>query len=123
MQELYREQTRNSLIKRLLLKSLTLQRSMNRISKPQSGLRTQKGKSKSSLRPQDIPKGVHIDPYGSNDLGKVWTVSEPQLTKTKDDRYAFGMHLFCSVPSSSFSQTEGACVVGVQVCYKPKLRN
>jgi hypothetical protein len=82
-----------------------------------------KGRAKSNLRPQDIPKGIYIIPFGSNDLEKGWAVSEPQLTKTKeDDRYAFGMHLFCSVQGSSFSQTEGACDVEVEVCYKPKPR-
>ena len=88
-----------------------------------------KGRTKSNLRPQDIPKGIHIDPYGSSDLEKVWAVSQPQLTKIKEDnngastRYAFGMHLFCSVQGSPYSQTEGSCDVGVQVCYKPKSRN
>jgi hypothetical protein len=88
-----------------------------------------KGKVKSSLRPQDIPKGIHIDPSGSSDLEKVWAVSEPQLRELKGNndatstRYAFGMHLFCSVQGSAFSQTEGACDVGVEVCYKPKPRN
>ena len=88
-----------------------------------------KGKAKSNLRPQDIPKGIHLIPYGSSDLEKVWAVSEPQLRKIKDDnnatstRYAFGMHLFCSVQGSPYTQTEGACDVGVQVCYKPNPRN
>jgi hypothetical protein len=88
-----------------------------------------KGKAKSNLRPQDIPKGIHIIPYGSSDLEKVWAVSEPQLKEIKDDnnatstRHAFGMHLFCSVQGSPYSQTEGACEVEVQVCYKPKPRN
>ena len=76
-----------------------------------------KGKAKSNLRPQDIPKGIHIIPYGSSDLEKVWAVSEPQLREIKDDnnatstRYAFGMHLFCSVQGSVFqSQPETSCV-------------
>ena len=68
----------------------------------------EKGKAKSNLRPQDIPRGMHLIPYGSSDLEKVWAVSEPQLVKIKDDsnassaRYAFGMHLFCSVNGSRF---------------------
>jgi hypothetical protein len=86
-----------------------------------------KRKAKSNLRPQDIPKGIHIDPFGSNDLEKIWAVSEPQLTKTDNNgastRYAFGMHLFCSAQSTPYGQTGGACDVGVQVCYKPKSRN
>ena len=88
-----------------------------------------KGKAKSNLRPQDIPKGILIIPYGSTDLGKVWAVSEPELTEINKDnnqtstQYAFGMHLFCSAQGSPYSQSEGSCEVGVQVCYKPKSRN
>ena len=86
-----------------------------------------KRKAKSTLSPQDIPKGIHISPYGSSDLEKVWAVTEPQLIKPDKSgasaRYAFGMHLFCSVQGSPYSQTEGECEVGVQVCYKPKSRD
>jgi hypothetical protein len=86
-----------------------------------------KKNAKSNLRPQDIPKGIHITPYGSNDLEKIWAVSEPQLVKPDSNgastRYAFGMHLFCAVQGSPYSQSEGACEVEVQVCYKPKPRN
>ena len=86
-----------------------------------------KKNAKSNLRPQDIPKGIHITPYGSNDLEKIWAVSEPQLIKPDGNgtstRYAFGMHLFCAVQGSPYSQTEGSCEVGVEVCYKPKSRN
>ena len=94
----------------------------------QTKVRATNGKSKaqSNLRPQDIPKGIHIIPSGSSDLEKVWAVSKPQLRKIKDEtstRYAFGMHLFCSVHGSPYTQTEGACNVEVQVCYKPKSRN
>ena len=87
-----------------------------------------KGKAQSNLRPQDIPKGIRINPYGSSELGKVWAVSEPQLTVVKEDngtsaRYAFWMRLFCSEPDSQVGQTRGGCDVGVEVCYKPKSRN
>jgi hypothetical protein len=65
-----------------------------------------KRKAQSNLRPQDIPKGIHITPYGSNELEKAWAVSEPQLIKTDNNgastRYAFGMHLFCSAQASPF---------------------
>ena len=86
----------------------------------------EKRKAQSNLRPQDIPKGIHITPRGSGELDKVWVVSEPKLIETKagaSPRYAFGMHLFCSVPDSSFSQVGGGCDVAVEVCYKPKPRN
>ena len=85
-----------------------------------------KKNAKSNLRPQDIPKGFYITPYGANDLEKIWAVSEPQLIKPGSNgastRYACGMHLVCSVQGSTFSQTEGSCDVGVDVCYKPKPR-
>lgn len=86
-----------------------------------------KRKAQSKPRPLDIPKGIHIDPYGSSDLDKVWAVSEPQLIQPDNNgssaRYVFGMHLFCAAHGSPYSQTEGSCEVGVQVCYKPKSRN
>jgi hypothetical protein len=94
----------------------------------QTAVRATNGKknAKSNLRPQDIPKGIYITPSGSSDLEKIWAVSEPQL-KTDNTggstRYAFGMHLFCAVQGSPYSQTEGSCEVGVEVCYKPKSRN
>jgi hypothetical protein len=52
-----------------------------------------KQKTKSNLRPQDIPKGIHITPYGSDTPEKTWIVSEPRLREIKDgvsSRYAFG---------------------------------
>jgi len=85
-----------------------------------------KRKTQSNLRPQDIPKSIHITPYGSSDHEKVWAVSRPQLIKTNNNgtsnRYAFGIHLFCSVQDSTFgdAEAEGNCDVGVRVCYKPK---
>ena len=92
--------SRYSLIKRLFLNSLRMQRSMTPISKPKSGRRT-KTQSPIEYLPQDIPKGIHITPYGSSDLDKVWAVSEPKLMEIKagngtSTRYAFGMRLFCS---------------------------
>lgn len=84
-------------------------------------------KGQSNLRPQDIPKGIYITPYGSRQSEKTWAVSEPKLVKPDNNgastRYAFGMHLSCKVHGSSFSQSEGPCEVSVQVCYKPKSRN
>jgi hypothetical protein len=84
-------------------------------------------KTASSLRPQDIPKGFYITPYGSREAEKVWVVSEPRLVKPESNgassRYVFAMHLFCAVHASSFSQIEGPCEVSAQVCYKPKSRN
>ncbi len=84
-------------------------------------------KTESSLRPQDIPKGIYITPYGSREPEKDWAVGEPRLVKPDNNgassRYVFAMHLFCAVHGSPYSQTEGPCEVSVQVCYKPKSRN
>src|SRR5215831_16082424 len=33
----------------------------------------------SKLRPEDIPKGIHIVPYGNDESGKAWAVSDPKL--------------------------------------------
>jgi len=81
-----------------------------------------KGKAKSNLTAKDIPAGIHIIAYGTNDLEKGWAVSEPQLRIVKnndgDTDYLFGMRLFCSVPGDS--RMYGTCSVSVDVCYKPK---
>jgi hypothetical protein len=90
----------------------------------QSAVRATNTKGKANLRPQDIPKGILIIPYGSTDSDKVWSVSDPTIKKenneTSSSRYIFGMHLFCMVKVHTFSQNTGGCEVSVEVCYKPK---
>ena len=93
----------------------------------QSTVRATNAKGKANLRPQDIPKGILIIPYGSNDSDKVWSVSEPTIKKenneTSSSRYIFGMHLFCMAKGHTFSQNTGGCEVSVEVCYKPTSEN
>ena len=94
----------------------------------QTKVRSTNAKGKTNLRPEDIPKSILIIPYGSRENDKTWAVSEPQLTKIKEEdvdgtyftRYQFGMHLSCSVHGSPYSQQTGDCDVAVEVCYKPK---
>jgi hypothetical protein len=78
--------------------------------------------ARSDLRPQDIPKGIHIVPYGQNDLGKSWTVSDPKLKAVPETggktRYVFAMKLACSV--TEYARQFGGCAVNVDVCYMPK---
>ena len=80
-------------------------------------------KEHSNLRPQDIPRGIHIVPYGSSSDGG-WAVSEPELRvlETQADRritrYAFGMQLYCM---PGHLPTHAGCDVNVDVCYKPKM--
>jgi hypothetical protein len=82
------------------------------------------GNAHSNLRPQDIPKGIHIIPTGTHDLDKGWSVSDPQLKAVERSadgritRYQFGMRLNCTVGSGM--QQSGSCEVDVEVCYKPK---
>jgi hypothetical protein len=93
----------------------------------QSTVRSTNAKVKANLRPQDIPRGILIIPYGSNDSEKVWSVSEPTIKRenneTSSSRYIFGMHLFCMVKVHTFSQNTGGCEVSVEVCYKPTSKN
>ena len=94
----------------------------------QTKVRSTSAKGKANLRPQDIPKGILIIPHGSNDTDKTWSVSEPQLTASKEEdengilstRYEFGMRLSCSAHGSPYNQQGGDCDVAVEVCYKPK---
>jgi len=78
--------------------------------------------TRSKLRSQDIPKGIHIVPYGQSDLGKSWGVSDPKLKATPDadgkTRYVFGMRLSCTM--SEHARQFGGCAVNVDVCYIPK---
>jgi hypothetical protein len=90
----------------------------------QTKVRTEDGDidEHSNLRAQDIPKGIHIVPYGTTgDRG--WAVSHPDLRVAERQadgritRYAFGMQLYC-MPARL--PTHEACEVNVDVCYKPK---
>ncbi len=78
----------------------------------------------SNLLPKDIPKGIHIIPYGSTDLEKGWAVSDPVLTSVNDPaggtRYQFGMKLYCTTGTSEATKNFGGCSIEVEVCYKPK---
>ena len=77
--------------------------------------------ARSKLRPQDVPKGIHIVPYGQGENGKAWVVSDPRLKTVPEadgkTRYVFGMHLHCTV--DEFARQFGGCAVNVDVCYKP----
>ena len=76
----------------------------------------------SKLRPQDIPRGIHIVPYGQSGNGKAWTVSDPRLKTLPEadgkTRYVFGVRLHCTV--DEFARQFGGCAVNVDVCYKPR---
>jgi hypothetical protein len=81
----------------------------------------------STLRAQDIPKGVLIITYGKSDeiYEQGWAVSDPELRAIEQDkngkvtRYEFGMKLFCKVGPSGASPHFGECSVNAEVCYKP----
>jgi len=80
----------------------------------------------SSLKPQAIPKGIHIVPFGSDDHQKGWAVADPELKGTAWDddgritRYGFGMQLYCTTGIGEADRVVGGCNVDVDVCYKPK---
>ena len=79
-------------------------------------------RARSDLRASDIPKGIHIIPYGSTDLQKGWSVSAPILASIQGQgatRYRFGMKLYCTV-GGSVTQDVGGCDVQVDVCYLVK---
>ena len=84
----------------------------------------------SKLRPQDVPKGMLINPYGKSDTvyQQGWAVSDPQLQDIKDAsgkvvRQKFGMRLACTVGHTGANPNFGDCSVGVDVCYKPSETN
>ena len=95
----------------------------------QKNVRVTNGKSgaRSSMRPQDIPKGILVIASGKED--KVyepgWAVSDPELKGIERDntgkvtRYEFGMKLFCNVGSHGANPYFAECSVNAEVCYKP----
>jgi hypothetical protein len=95
----------------------------------QTKVRATNGKNgvHSSMRPQDVPKGLLLIPYGKNDpmFEPGWAVSDPELKALSRDasgkvtRYQFGMKLFCSVRAPA-NQRAAECSVAVEVCYKPR---
>ena len=93
------------------------------ISYQQANLVADNGQSnRSKLRPEDIPRGIHIVPDVQSDLGKSWAVSDPLLkeheTLMGKTRYVFGMRLSCTM--SEYAEQFGGCAVNVDVCFMPK---
>lgn len=80
----------------------------------------------SNIKPTDIPAGLNLVPFGSDDHEKGWAVLAPELKGVEfdeDDRiktYAFGMSLYCTTGSGEADRFVGGCDVNVDVCYKPK---
>jgi hypothetical protein len=81
----------------------------------------------SSMRPQDVPKGFYLVPYGESSstiYEQGWAVSDPVLRALSRDasgkvtRYGFGMKLLCSARTAG-AERAVECSVGVVVCYKP----
>lgn len=78
----------------------------------------------SSMRPQDVPKGLYLIPYGKSEsiYEQGWAVSDPELKAINRDasgkitRYEFGMKLFCNARKGAHHAVE--CSVGVDVCYR-----
>ena len=96
----------------------------------QQNVRATNGKrgAHSSLRAEDVPKGLLIIPHGESDpfFDQGWAVSDPELKAVQKDekgkvtRYEFGMKLFCHVRDTAGAESEyGECSVDVDVCYKP----
>jgi hypothetical protein len=94
----------------------------------QKQVRATNGKNgvQSSMRPQDVPKGLHLIPFGRDEplYEQGWAVSGPELKALARDasgkvtRYEFGMKLFCSARVLG-GQRAAECSVAVDVCYKP----
>jgi hypothetical protein len=81
----------------------------------------------SNMRPQDVPKGFYLVPYGdsSSTIDEAgWAVSDPKLRALSRDasgkvtRYGFGMRLLCSARAAG-AERAVECSVRVDVCYKP----
>jgi hypothetical protein len=82
-----------------------------------------KGGATSTLTGKNIPAGVYVVAYGSEDNDKGWSVNEPQLRIVQNTDgtvdYFFGARLFCNVLMGE-SDMYGTCDVGLDLCYKPQ---
>jgi len=95
----------------------------------QKNVRASNGKSgvTSTLRAEDVPKGLLIITYGKSDevYEQGWAVSDPELKIIEQDasgkvmRYQFGMKLVCKVGITGANPNFGECSVNAEVCYKP----
>jgi hypothetical protein len=94
----------------------------------QEKVRATNGKNSvhSSMRPQDVPKGFYLVPYGESSSSvdeQGWAVSAPQLRALNRDasgkvtRYQFGMKLLCDARTTG-AERAVECSVGVDVCYR-----
>jgi hypothetical protein len=79
------------------------------------------------MRPQDVPKGFYLVPYGESSSTideQGWAVSDPELRALNRDasgkvtRCGFGMNLFCNARTAG-AERAVECSVRVDVCYKP----
>jgi hypothetical protein len=110
----------NQVVEMRLPMNATLDRSFKQASfKATNG----KGGATSTLTGQNIPAGVYVVAYGSEDNDKGWAVNEPQLRVVNNEDgttdYFFGARLFCNVLMGD-SDTYGTCDVGLDLCYKPQ---
>ena len=82
----------------------------------QKRVRATNGKSgaHSSMRAEDVPKGILIIPHGKSDevYEQGWAVSDPQLKALSRDGSG-------KVGNTGANPQFGDCTVDVEVCYKP----
>jgi len=92
-------------------------------SKHQSSVRGFGGGSdaRSNLQASEIPAGLFVAPYGTEDHNKGWAVHSPALVPATWDGYTikqfkFTMTLYCTVGSGEVDRFVGGCNVNVPVC-------
>jgi hypothetical protein len=92
-------------------------------SKHQTTLRPFGGGSdaRSNMQASEVPAGLFIAPYGTEDHNKGWAVHSPALLPATWDGYSikqfkFTLTLYCTTGSGVPDQFTGGCNVNVPVC-------
>jgi len=80
--------------------------------------------ARSTMQASEVPAGLFIAPYGTEDHDKGWAVHSPELAPAvwKGNlitQFKFSLTLYCTTGSGEIDRTTGGCNVKVPVCAVP----
>jgi hypothetical protein len=80
--------------------------------------------ARSTMQASEVPAGLFIAPYGTEDHDKGWAVHTPELAPAVwkgnlISQFKFSLTLYCTTGSGEIDRTTGGCNVKVPVCAIP----
>jgi hypothetical protein len=77
--------------------------------------------ARSTMQASEVPAGLFIAPYGTEDHDKGWAVHTPELAPAVwkgniISQFKFSLTLYCTTGSGALAATTGGCNVKVPVC-------